>query len=333
MSKKDGFFKVKSVTKFKDLVDGSVKEIPESDLCFQNTEAVIQLEYVDPKKGFEKRIVEPGIFILNEGPGGIYFDPLELRKRDRLLESINNTSKILLEARNFFNKLHIYEALERPKKRAVLLYSSPGMGKSSAIEKFCSECMTEDPGTVVVVWPTSAVDADSVFSMLSTKTEYAAQCTRLILIMEDIGGSEGEGRHRRDDIDSGLLNLLDGVGVAFKLPTFIIATTNFPENLLQSLADRPGRFDLMMELKSPSYEEKISLVEFIAKRSLSSEEKEALKRKEVAEFSIAHLEEMVIRSLLHDKQFIDVIGEMIAHTEKFKNSFEERKSLGLGLGR
>jgi ATP-dependent 26S proteasome regulatory subunit len=151
--------------------------------------------------------------------------------------------------------------------------------------------------------------------------------------MEDIGGSEGESRHRRDDIDSGLLNLLDGVGIAFKLPTFIIATTNFPENLLQSLADRPGRFDLMMELKSPSYEEKLSLIEFIAKRALSDDEKDALKRKEVSDFSIAHLEEIVVRSMLHDKEFVDVINEMVQHTEKFKNSFEERKSLGLGIGR
>ena len=333
MSKKEGFFKVKSITKFNDLIEGRVTDVSQSDLCFQNAEAIVQLEYVDPKEGVNKKTIDPGIFILNEGPGGLVLNAMELRKRDRILESINNTSKILSEARNFFNKLHIYEKLERQKKRAVLLYSSPGMGKSSAIEKFCTECVKEDQGTVVIVWPTSAVDADSVFSLLSTKTEYSEKCTRVILIMEDIGGSEGESRHRRDDIDSGLLNLLDGVGIAFKLPTFIIATTNFPENLLQSLADRPGRFDLMMELKSPSYEEKLSLIEFIAKRALSDDEKDALKRKEVSDFSIAHLEEIVVRSMLHDKEFVDVINEMVQHTEKFKNSFEERKSLGLGIGR
>lgn len=333
MSKKEGLFRVKNITKFKDIIEGSVIEVPESDLCFQNGEAIVQLEFIESKDGVSKKIIEPGIFVFSDGPSGLNLNSLQLRKRDRMLESISNTSKIISEAKNFFNKLHVYEQLERPKKRAVLLYSSPGMGKSSAIEKFCTECIKEDPGTVVIVWPTSAVDADSVFSMLGTKAEYSEQCTRLILIMEDIGGSEGESRSRRDDIDSGLLNLLDGVGLTFRLPTFIIATTNFPENLLQSLADRPGRFDLMMELKSPTYEEKVSLVEFIAKRLLSDEEKDALKRKEVADFSIAHLEEIVVRSMLHDKQFVEVINELIQHSERFKNSFEEKRSLGLGLGR
>jgi AAA+ superfamily predicted ATPase len=329
MSKKEGKFVLKKITKFVDIANGIVDELPESDLCFQNNEFIVQMKFKSEEVS-DKKIIQPGVFTITDSANGINLSDISLRKRDRLLHTIDNTSKILHEARTFFNKLHIYEMLERPKKRAVLLYSSPGMGKSSAIERFCTDAVKEDAGTVVIVWPTSAIDADSVFTFLSTKAEYSEKCTRLILIMEDIGGAEGEYRSRRDDVDSGLLSLLDGVGIVFKLPTFIIATTNFPENLLQSLADRPGRFDLMIELKSPSYEEKISLLEFIAKRPLLPEEKVALQQKGASDLSIAHLEEIVIRSMLHDKPLVDVVTEIVQHSNNFKNSFEEKRSLGLG---
>jgi ATP-dependent 26S proteasome regulatory subunit len=127
------------------------------------------------------------------------------------------------------------------------------------------------------------------------------------------------------------LNLLDGIGVTFKLPTFIVATTNHPEALLQALADRPGRFDLLIKLNPPTHEEKIRLLTFISKRELSDEEKECIGRKGTEEFSDAHLEEIAVRSLLHDKSYSVVVQEMIEHSKLFKKNFEERSgSMGFG---
>jgi SpoVK/Ycf46/Vps4 family AAA+-type ATPase len=128
-----------------------------------------------------------------------------------------------------------------------------------------------------------------------------------------------------------LLDLLDGLRTVFKLPTFMIATTNYPQNLLSALADRPGRFDMMLELDPPSYEERVKLVEFIAKRSLLDEEKEALNSKDIKDFSVAHLKEIVIRSLLHEKSIQTVIKELIAHKKKFHDGFEKKKKDSLGF--
>jgi SpoVK/Ycf46/Vps4 family AAA+-type ATPase len=127
------------------------------------------------------------------------------------------------------------------------------------------------------------------------------------------------------------LNLLDGIGVTFKLPTFIIATTNHPESLLQALADRPGRFDLLIKLDPPSHEEKVRLLSFIAKRELSDEEKDCIGKKGTEDFSVAHLEEIVVRSLLHDKTYMEVIQEMIDHTKLFKRNFEDKNEVGFGF--
>jgi len=327
----EGRFKIKKITKFKELTEGQVLELPESDLCFQNEEQIIQMKYERAEED-RKYEIKPGIYTLIETAVGIATSKVELKKRG-LLESIDNTKQILREARIFFSKLHVYEQLGRPKKRGVLLYSRPGMGKTSAIEKFCADAVAEDAGTVVIIWPTSDIEADSVARFLSTRSEYTAECTRLILIIEDIGGGERDSEHGRAAVDSGLLNLLDGVGVTFRLPTFIVATTNHPENLLESLADRPGRFDLMLALKPPTHEEKKALLAFISKRELNDEEKECIGMKGTEDFSIAHLEEVAVRSLLHDKSYKEVVTELVEHSRKYKKNFEEKKNtLGINMG-
>ncbi len=325
----EGKFVVKKITKFSDLKEDDSLDLPESDLCFQNEDTIVQLRYVRPEED-KKYNIKPGIYTLQQTPSGLTTTKIEM-KNEPLLETIDNTSKIIGEARKFFNRLHVYEKYGRTKKRAVLLYSKPGMGKTQAIKKFCQDFVKEDPGTVVFMWPTSAIEADSVVSFLSTQSTYTEECTRLILIIEDIGGGERDGDHGRSAVDNGLLDLLDGIGVTFKLPTFIIATTNHPENLLESLADRPGRFDLMMSLDPPKLEERIALLTFMAKRDLTDDEKKALDQKGIEDFSIAHLGEVVIRADLDDKDFPTVIKELIEHKTKFKNAFEEKRGLGLGF--
>jgi SpoVK/Ycf46/Vps4 family AAA+-type ATPase len=325
----EGKFELKKKTSFSEIREGLCNELPESDLCFQDGEHIYQFKFEKPEDDRTYEI-EPGVFLFSETPAGVALRKFEFKSR-HLLESVTNTSKIIKEANTFFNRLHVYEKLNRPKKRGVLLYSGPGMGKTSAIEKVCSDLITQDPGTVVMVWPTSEIEADSITRFLTVNSLYTDKCTRLVLIIEDIGGGEREGHHSRHGVDSGLLNLLDGVGVVFRLPTFIIATTNHPENLLSSLADRPGRFDLMMKLQPPSVAEKVALMGFISGRVITSDEAAALGQKGTEEFSIAHLEEIAVRAELHDKTYADVIDELIKHKELFKKDFEE-KNTKMGLG-
>lgn len=331
MSVDEGKFILKKKTAFKDMATGAVLELPESDLCFQDSENVYQYKFEEPEDDSTHEI-EPGSFVLAESMSGLVLKKLEFKPRN-LLETASNTARIMKEAGVFFGKLHVYEKLGRPKKRGVLLFSAPGMGKTSAIEKVCSDLMAQDSGTVVIVWPTSEIEADKIVKLLSTNSRYAKECTRMILIIEDIGGGEREGHPSRSGVDSGLLNLLDGIGVIFQLPTFIIATTNHPENLLASLADRPGRFDLMMKLQPPSHQEKIALMKFICRRDLTQDEEQCLGVKGSEEFSIAHLEEIAVRAELHDKTYAVVVDELIKHKELFKRDFEDKKGrLGLGFG-
>lgn len=330
MSTSEGKFILKKKTAFKDMAAGTEQELPESDLCFQDQEHVYQYKFEQPEddRQFE---IEPGTFVFTKTMSGLSLRKIEMKKRN-LLETVTNTNRIMAEAKKFFSRLHVYDKLGRIKKRGVLLYSNPGMGKTSAIEKVCTDLIEEDAGTVVIVWPTSEIDADEISKLLSTNSKYADSVTRMVLIIEDIGGGEQNRHHSSSGVDSGMLNLLDGVGVVFEKPTFIIATTNHPQSLLASLADRPGRFDLMMKLNAPSHDEKIKLMEFISKRPLSEEEKESLGSRGTEEFSVAHLEEIAVRAELDDKTYPQVIKEIVDHQSLFRRDFEDRdKTMGISF--
>lgn len=324
---KQGKFVVKKITEFKDLKEGMV--INESDLCFQNEDTIVQCEYVKPEKSREKYIIKPGIYSITHKGNSIGLEDLKMKDR-RILTSYDNSKIIIESAKKFFSQKKIYDFLEKDMKRAIMLYSPPGFGKTSAIVRTAKELCEEDKGTVVISWPTCELDARYVSRFLSSRSEYSEECTRLVFIIEDIGGGEVEDRGGQRGVDSALLNLLDGVDVTFPLPTFIIATTNYPGNLLDALADRPGRFDEFIELDPPNLEQRVELVKFIAKRDeLNDEEKEAINKAE--NFSLAHLAEIVERSLLKEMTYLQVVNEIINHKAKFTKNFEKRKA-GIGLG-
>lgn len=333
LKKKEGKFVVRKITKIEDFKEGS--EIPESDLLIKNLETVVQFEYLEPpKEKNPKYTAEPGIYNLGFKGQKLSLNILELRNR-RLLTSYDNTKQILEEATTFFDNIHELKALQEDNslggdlKRAILLYSPPGYGKTSAITQSIQNLVKQDPKTIAINWPTSEVRSSDVNRFMS-KIDYK-DCSRLIFVIEDIGGGEKEDHHGSERaIDSSLLNLLDGVDNVFSIPTFIIATTNHPGSLLEALADRPGRFDEYVELDPPSFEQRVELIEFIGKRKISEEEKAALKKAE--DFSPAHLAEVVKRSILKKKTFLEVIVEMTEHRVKVSKRFEQRKNKGVGLG-
>jgi SpoVK/Ycf46/Vps4 family AAA+-type ATPase len=326
----EGKFKILQRIPLEDLDDGTVKELPESDLCIQTDTHLVQFQYADEERSKDKFTIKPGIWTFVNTNAGLRTKELELKTHD-LLETASNTQIIKKESKLFFDKLHVYEKYNKDPKRSILLYSQPGMGKSSTIAKISQDFVEEEPGTVVIFWDTADIRSSTVSKFLSTGSQFSKDCTRMLFIMEDIGGGNTEGYQGPKGADASLLELLDGASVSFRLPTFIIATTNTPENLLKSLADRPGRFDQMFELEGPNAEERVKLGAYIAKRKLTEEERDSLVNKKADGLSIAHITEIVVRSELHDKTFGEVIDEMIEHKARIERAFEKAQKKKLGL--
>jgi ATP-dependent 26S proteasome regulatory subunit len=318
-------FKLKSKTSFEELRKGV--EIAESDLCLQDDLGILQYEWVSNDNDIKKLKVNPGIYTFTETQAGLVNVPFEL-KTVNLLDNLTNTALIKREADQFFANLSVYEELGVDKRRGVLLYSAPGYGKTVAITKICQDLLAEDPGTVIINWDTGSVRSEGVLKFFTIAAEFTEKCTRLVLIVEDIGGSRYEEGPR--SIDTSLLNLLDGNGQCFKLPTLILATTNYPESLLGALADRPGRFDKLLELPAPSKEDQVELFKFYAKNAFTEAEIQAVTNLNgIKGFGPAHIKEVIVRARLTKKTLVESANELVKHKEKYNKAFTNRSNVGI----
>jgi len=314
-------FVVKKITQLADLKEGDV--ISESDYStITPTNSFIQLEY---KQTEEQQAVDvvPGIFTIVPVMGGA-----ELQKttfvEDSILQEFVHTKDIEERINCFFNRLHVYykHGFDVP-KRNVLLYGPPGSGKSTAITKIANK-YNADGKTLIVIYPTDRFDAFEIKTLIKGFAYKGVE--KLILIVEDIGGVEIDQVKMRSD--SSLLSLLDNQEKTFKIPTLIIATTNFPEIFLGNLTNRPGRFDDKIEVGYPDAEQRKKLLSFFAKELITESALTLIAEKKSAEFSPAHIKEAVIRSEIYDKSLDVVINDMIKEIDLYKKAFSKKKSMG-----
>ena len=326
----EGKFKIIKMTEFTEFKEGMT--IPESDLTVQTDKQLVQFEYIEGKSEVKKKVIKTGCYSFADTNMGIILEKFELRSYD-LLKSIVNTQFITDESSKFFRKTEegLYKKINREPKRALLIASPPGVGKTAAINEVCKKYLAME-GTVVLIWDTAAVKSQSINSFFLNRSKFHKDVKRLILVIEDIGGGSIEADHSQKAADTSLLNLLDGVGSPFHgVPTFIIATTNNPEQSVSALIDRPGRFDKVQVMETPNADECTQLLKFIAKvDELNEEDKEVGKIAAKNKFSVAHLQEIVVRSLIDDISYLEACEQLVDHKKKFNTGFK-KQTRGMGL--
>jgi len=233
--------------------------------------------------------------------------------------------RLLTQFSNFRNKLSVYEKFGITKKRGILLGSVPGVGKTSLANYFCRKIKNED-GVCVLRIDSSQIAWETVICMFMEAE--ATDAKLVVLIIEDIGGTALDGQ------DSGrvtpqLLNFLDGNSDAFKIPTLIIGTTNFLDNVGPTLNDRPGRFDVVLQVKPPSDDEITWIAEQFLQRELTSSERRAFKGKGLTP---AYAKEIVVRAELNDLTLEDAVEEIIDQRKKAeKRNHTARRNNSVGF--
>ncbi len=332
MSDDDGKFKKIKTTSIDDIINNKDIVIPESDLTLQFKDHIVQFEYEDGEdKPPKKTKIKPGIFTIMQTNQGIVLDPVVPRTIE-LLKSVLNTKTIIEEHDSFFDNLDVYTKYNREPRRAILMFSAPGQGKSTTINHLANKyTQGDDHGTVVIYWDTSSVGSNAVADFFGSRSVFKNEVKKMLFVIEDIGGGTKENSYGGGKaVESSLLELLDGNSAKFMkedgtiVPTFTMSTTNSPEMLTTNLVDRPGRFDKIIELKAPNAAERIEILKFISKdESISAEDESYITSSEVDKMnlSIAHLQELFIRQKIYGTSIKEILKEFKDHKKKCEDAF------------
>lgn len=322
------YFKIKSITDLKDAKAGD--KLHESDFSlFTSDDKFVQYEFVDmDSTAVTQYPVKAGIFTIGTAGQTMVLKQSGFTEQT-VLEEYVSTKDISDKIDTFFNKLDVYKKYGMDPKRAMLLYGPPGMGKSVTLAKVCKEYAKRDD-TTIVIWPSDKFEARHVKDFLKRFDYNTNKIEKLFLIIEDLGGVENADGGRRYS-ESSLLSLLDNVERTFTIPTMILATTNYPENFLENLVNRPQRFDDVIEVKRPTPEFRAKFLEFFSQGSATESAKEAIKDRKYDNFSVAHTKEVVIRSALYDITLEEAMVSLLAQSTKATKGFtNSRGSVGIG---
>lgn len=176
---------------------------------------------------------------------GIFFRKKEVNL-DRLvkLDSYPMYQMILKDIETFWESEEEYIKRGRVYKRNMLLYSPPGMGKTSLINLLVEDLVRNRNGFVI-----SLTDDNDILNFNDAMSYIRAIMPRkpIIAIIEDIDNFIGEGADSK--LETEILNMLDGINKHSNILT--IATTNYPENLTERYLKRPSRFNRKFSFSYP----------------------------------------------------------------------------------
>lgn len=230
------------------------------------------------------RALPGGTYTIGKSMDGFFFSPTDTKSDEIVPIPNHQSSMVVRELEEFWKQASAYRNIGALHRRGYLLHGPPGVGKTSTINAIADSVI--GAGGVVFYFD-GEYNASAVGRALQIfrSTEPDRPC---LLVMEDLDSlitAVGEKQ---------LLSLLDGEGTIDKC--VVLATTNYVENLPDRFVNRPGRFDRVVEVTSPSDETRRAFLEAKAKdKSLDLDSWVEL----TDGFSIAHLKEALVGSLIN----------------------------------
>jgi len=148
----------------------------------------------------------------------------------------------LREVINFFKEPELLESFHVAAPKGMLLYGPPGTGKTMLAKAFAKEAELPFISTTGL----ELLQPERTRQIFAKAKEYAPA---IIFIDEiDTLGKRGEGNGREVPINK-LLSEMDGFSAYRKENIFVIAATNYKENIDSAIV-RPGRVEIHIEINN-----------------------------------------------------------------------------------
>lgn len=241
-----------------------------------------------------------------------------------LAPDVRETLETNVEA--FFKAGDMYKKYNLSYRRGILLVGPPGDGKSTIFKILASQYRDYSFFMFGFGGRHNDDPIDPITRMFRRASEYAPS----IVLIEDLDRIADERTMRS------LLNLLDGI--ESNSGVMVLASSNNPEKIDRALIERPSRFDLVLRVDNPDFEQRLAYL-----RQRFSDIKAATDSvlKDLAEktdkYSMAMLQELFTGALLEAVQHgRDVILDDIVNSRKrlakslrtAKHEKDEKPNLG-----
>lgn len=221
---------------------------------------------------------------------------------------------------NFIESIDIYKANKIQMKRGIILKGPPGTGKTLVGKILCSK----------TDWSFIWVPPQYVrHGVITEFCDAARKLSPTILFLEDLDLYAEDRESSRDKALLGqLMNELDGIQENNQI--LVVATTNKSEYLEEAILNRPGRFDIVVELPAPSIEQIIDMLKIFTKDIQLDPDvdfdkiKTAISEKKNVKYSGAHIREIVNLAILNaiDERSVDKDLKIILKQAHFDKSLD-----------
>lgn len=260
---------------------------------------------------------------------GMYFQKEKIAT-NKLFEMPNSATELIMsDISKFWTLEETYKKYSRVFRRNYLLYSAPGTGKTSLINIMCQQLIKLYDGIVFSLYTERDIELfiDAVRRVRDIEPE-----RKIIAVIEDIDAFISPDESCRSNLDSYLLNILDG---NYKINNMvIIATTNYIERIAERYKNRPSRFDRIVEFPLPN---EASRKIFIEKSVLP----EDLKKININEwvkktkgYTIDHINELILLYFVFghtEEESFKTIDDMVKNNSNLKNETSVNKKRTIGF--